>query len=359
MAFIMGTGDWHKGSPRQRDIKTERLDIAGETESEHGTQITRKRDLSERDMSEGSAAPQGGDEAMRVTGAMQNLQLLNNLRQTHSEILKWQDKLATGQRIQRPGDDPVGINYQMRYDTELNRSEEYLENARTGLGMLKTMDSLMQQANDVLKRVKVLVQQGANGTVPADARKHIAAEMKQLYEQMVMIGNSSYNGRYLFNGQKTDQPPYTINNAPNEKTDDGVYYLNVSPSIQVPISLQGEFIFGEAGDPDNTFQILKDIINHLENNQPDQLLNDMDRVDIAADRIAVAWAEIGARTNRFELVENRILDEQVSLKQLKSQVADVDMADAITTLKLHENVLQAALATGARIMQVSLVDFLK
>jgi flagellar hook-associated protein 3 FlgL len=296
---------------------------------------------------------------MRVTGMMQNLQLLNNLRQTNSEILKWQDKLATGRRIQRPADDPVGINYLLRYETELGRSDVFLENVRTGLGMLRTMDSLMQQASDVLKRVKVLVQQAANGTIAPEDRQVIAAEVKQMREQMVMIGNSSFNGKFLFNGQKTDQPPYTSDNAANEATDDGVYYLNVSPSIQVPVSLQGEFIFGAAGDPENTFKILDDIINHLENNDVDGLRTALDRMVVAEERIYSAWAEIGARTNRFELVENRILDEQVSLHRLKSETGNVDMADAIIQLKLQENTLQAALATGARIMQVSLIDFLK
>lgn len=296
---------------------------------------------------------------MRVTGMMQNLQLLNNLRQTNANILKWQDKLATGRKIQRPADDPVGVNYLMRYETELGRSDVFLENVRTGLGMLRAMDSLMQQASDVLKRVKVLVQQAANGTLTAEDRQTIAAEVRQLREQMVVIGNSSFNGKFLFNGQKTDQAPYTIANAANEATDDGVYYLNVSPSIQVPVSLQGEQIFGQAGDPENTFKILDDIINHLMNNDANGLRAALDRMVIAEERIYAAWAEIGARTNRFELLENRILDEQVSLQRLKSETGDVDMADAIIRLKLHENTLQAALATGARIMQVSLVDFLK
>lgn len=296
---------------------------------------------------------------MRVTNSMQNIQFLDNLRQTNANILKWQDKMSTGQRIQRPGDDPVGIGYLMRYNTELNRYDEFLENARTGSGWLSTMDDLMQQSNDVLKRVKVLVQQGATGTVPDDAREAIAAEIKQLKEQLVDIGNSSYAGRYLFNGQKTDVQPYTIANAANEETDDGVYYLNVSPSVSVPVSITGEKIFGEAGAADNVFRVLDDIITHLETpgSQAD-LLNDLDLIDQASDRISVSWAEIGARMNRFELVENRILDEIASLKELRSETGDVDMAEAITEIKLQENVLQAAMATGARIMQISLIDFM-
>lgn len=296
---------------------------------------------------------------MRVTGMMQNIQLMKNLRNTNSNITGWQDKLATGQRIHRPGDDPVGIGYLMRYDSELNRSDEFLENARTGQGWLRTMDTMMQQATDVLKRVKVLTQQAATGTVPAEVRKNIATEITQLREQMVSIANSNYAGRYMFNGQKTDQQPYQIATAATDKTDPGVYLLNVSPSVDVPVSITGENIFGAAGAPDNVFAVLDQIITHLNNDQQPQLLNDLKEIDVAADRIASNWAEIGARTNRFELVENRILDEVASLKQLRSETGDVDMADAITQIKMKENILQAALSTGARVMQVSLIDFIR
>lgn len=303
---------------------------------------------------------------MRVTGMMQNTQLLRNLRNTNADLISWQNKLATGQRIHRPGDDPVGIGYQMRYDTELARSNEFLENARTGIGWLNTMDSNLQQATAVLQRARVLVQQGVTGTTPDEARKQIAAEIKQLREQMVSIGNSTYDGRYMFNGQKTDIQPYSVDGAGYETTDPGMYYLNVSPAVSVPVSITGEQIFGTAGQAgpppvpgDNVFQVLDDIYNHLMANDFDALGDDLGKIDGAADRISVALAEVGARTNRFQLVENRLLDEQVGLKQLRGQVADVDMPDAIIQLQTRENILQASLATGARIMQVSLIDFIR
>lgn len=303
---------------------------------------------------------------MRVTGMMQNTQLMKNLRNNSASITEWQNKLATGQRIHRPGDDPVGIGYLMRYNTELDRSEEFLENARTATGWLNTMDSVLQQATSVLQRARTLTQQASTGTVPEEARQQIAAEISQLKDQIVTIGNSSYNGRYMFNGQKTDISPYTSTNAAYETTDPGMYYLNVSSSVTVPVSITGEDIFGTAGQAgpppipgDNVFQVLDDIVNHLQSNDQNALLNDLSKIDAASDRISMNLAEVGARTNRFELVENRILDEQISLKQLRSETADVDMAAAITELQLRENVMQAALATGARVMQVSLIDFIR
>lgn len=296
---------------------------------------------------------------MRVTNTMQHIQLLKNLRNNNTGIIDWQNKLATGRRIHKPGDDPVGVGYYMRYNSEINRTNEFLENANTGLGFLNTMDEMMQQTSDVLKRARVLVQQASTGTTPDDARQHIAAEIQQLKEQLVMIGNSSYSGRYLFNGQKTDQRPYSLTDPANDRTDRGVYYLNVSPNVSVPVSISGEEIFGEAGAADNAFKVLDDILDHLNNNQLDLLNDDLEKIDALSDRVNSVWAEIGARTNRFEMVKERIQDQLVSLKDLRSKVGDTDMAEAIIELTQRENVLQASLAVGARVMQVSLIDFIR
>ncbi|MNN11646.1 Flagellar hook-associated protein 3 [compost metagenome] len=301
---------------------------------------------------------------MRVTGSMQNIQLLRNLRNINTSMTQGQQQLATGQRISKPSDDPVGLTYQMRYDTDLARSDEFLTNAQTGTEILKTMDSLMQQASDVLKRARTLTLQAANGTYAAEQRKTIAAEIKQLKEQMVTIGNSTFNGRYLFNGQKTDQPPYPVAaDAAGAPTDDGLFYLNVSPSVKVPVSITGEVIFGKAdtaADPnDNAFKVLDDLATALDTNDVAGISASLDRIDATADRMAISWAEIGARTNRFELMQSRITTEQVNLKEQRSNVADVDFSEAIMNLKMKENVLQAALSTGARVMQTSLVDFIR
>ncbi|GIP08590.1 flagellar hook-associated protein FlgL [Paenibacillus macerans] len=295
---------------------------------------------------------------MRVTGMMQNLQLLKNVRNINTAMMTGQQQLATGQKISKPSDDPIGTGYQMRYDTDLARSQEFLTNAQTGTEILKTMDSLLQQASDVLKRARTLALQGANGTLDLQQRQTISSEIKQLKEQMVTIGNSTFNGRYLFNGQKTDQAPYTVDGAANAETDPGLFYLNVSPSVKVPVSITGEVVFGEAGT-NNVFKVLDDLANALDTNNEAGIQAAIDNIDVVSDRINVSWSEIGARMNRFDLMINRIQDEQVNIKEQRSNVADVNFPEAIVDLKMKENVLQAALSTGARIMQTSLVDFLR
>jgi len=309
---------------------------------------------------------------MRVTSSMQNTQLLRNIRNNNTNIMDWQNKLATGEKISKPSDDPVGIGFQMRYTTDLSRNEQFKENANTGIGWLTQTDSVLQQAHSVLQRLNVLVNQAANGTVPDDVRGQIALEVTQLKEQMIAIGNSTFDGRYLFNGQKTDIPPYSIANAPFESTDEGMYYLNVSSAVSVPVSLTGEVVFGKGGTPelpgppvtpavpgDNVFQMFDNIIANLNSNNTNGLSSNLTDVSKSIDRISGGLAEVGARTNRFELVKNRIEDEKVNLKVLRSEVADVDMADAIIRLQLEQNVLQASLSIGAKVLQMSLVDYIR
>lgn len=309
---------------------------------------------------------------MRITSMMQNTQLLRNIGHNSTNIMDWQNKMSTGQKISKPSDDPVGIGYQMRYTTELSRNEQYLANANTGYGWLSQTDSVLQQANSVLQRLNTLVNQAANGTVTPEVRDQISLEVTQLREQMVTIGNSSYDGRFLFNGQKTDQAPYTSADAAYNTTDQGVYYLNVSASVTVEVSLPGETVFGKAGTPeqpgppvvpavpgDNIFQMFDNIIDHLQSNDQAALSSSLGKIDGAIGQISLNLAEVGARMNRFELIQSRIGDEKVSLTTLKSSVADVDMADAIVQLQLQQNVLQASLSVGAKVMQMSLLDYIR
>ncbi|HIW32410.1 MAG TPA: flagellar hook-associated protein FlgL [Candidatus Paenibacillus intestinavium] len=309
---------------------------------------------------------------MRITSMMQNTQLLRNIGNNSNNIMSWQNKLSTGQMISKPSDDPVGIGYQMRYTTELARNEQYLANANTGYGWLSQTDSVLQQANAVLQRLNTLVNQAANGTVTPEVREQIALEVSQLREQMVSIGNSTYDGRHIFNGQKTDVQPYSSANAAYNTTDSGVYYLNVSSSVTVEVSLTGEMVFGKAGTPEqpgppvvpavpgnNIFQMFDNIIGHLQNSDQTAISASLTDIDGAIGQISLSLAEVGARMNRFEMIQSRIADEKVSLTTLKSGVADVDMADAIIQLQLQQNVLQASLSVGAKVMQMSLLDYIR
>lgn len=294
----------------------------------------------------------------RVTQGMLNSQLLRNLNTNLQGMEKQQEQLSSGRRINRPSDDPVGITYSMRFRSEIAMNEQHQSNADAALSWLEYSDVILDQANDVLHRVRELSVKGADGSNPSTAMEAIASEMKELKAQLVSIANSEFNGKHVFNGQMTDRPPYSEETPEASQTDTGQVLFEVGTGVRMAVNVTGNEVFG-GPEEDNVFAVMNDIIGALEDDRHADVSNALGRLDDRMDVFLEVRADIGAKTNRIELAENRLKDASINLQQMKSKVEDADMAQLITNLKTSENVYQASLSTGARIISASLVDFLK
>src|SRR5690554_3639497 len=105
----------------------------------------------------------------RVTQSMMNSQLLRNLNLNTNRMNVMQDQIATGKRINKPSDDPVGISYAMRYRSELASNEQYQGNVDSAISWLENTDTTLGQVGDALHRLRELTVKAANGTNPEDA----------------------------------------------------------------------------------------------------------------------------------------------------------------------------------------------
>ena len=166
----------------------------------------------------------------RVTQNMMNAQMLRNLNYNLSQMDKLQNQMATGRRINKPSDDPVGISFSMRYRSELSANDQYEKNVDNAISWLDFTDAMLDQATQIIQRVRELAVNGANSTNPPDAMNAIRSEIIQLREQMVTVANSQFNGKYIFNGEKTDVKPYVddaANPAASAETDGGKIHFEI------------------------------------------------------------------------------------------------------------------------------------
>lgn len=295
----------------------------------------------------------------RVTQSMLNSQLLRNLNENLRSMNHLQNQLATGRRINKPSDDPVGISFSMRYRSELAANDQHQRNVNDALSALSFTDDMLNQAGSVLQRVRELAVEGSNGTNPQEALDTIAAEIHQLYAQMVNIGNSQFKGKYVFNGQLTDVKPYTIANAANESSDGGGISYEIGVGVRMEINTTGNHVFGQPGTDSNVFQMMHDLQTALESGDYEGTSALIGNIDLRLDQFLAVRAEVGAKTNRIELAEERLKDINVNLQSLQSKVEDADMAGLITNIKTAENVYQASLAAGVKLISPSLIDFLR
>lgn len=312
--------------------------------------------------------------SFRVTQSMMNSQLLGNINNNLNRMNKLQEQLSTGKKINKPSDDPVGITFALRYRSELKSNEQYTENADSALSQLEYFDTTLGQAGDIMQRFRELVVSGSNGTLEETSRAAIQTEISQLYNQMVEIGNSQFNGKQMFNGEMTETQPYSTvsleetvvppqTRAYNNDTDTGAIKFELSPGMTLQTNVTGSEVFGETinNEPtsDNVFKLLSDAYDMLGTGDQKGLSNMLADIDTRMNTMLTKRAEIGARVNRVEIVQSRLTDAGINLESLQSKVEDADMAEVITNITTEENVYQASLSAGAKIIQPSLVDFLR
>ncbi len=295
----------------------------------------------------------------RITQGMMNSQLLLNLNRNLNRMDNLQNQMATGRRINKPSDDPVGISFSMRYRSGLAANDQYLKNVDSAVSWLEYTDSAMNQANSLLQRIRELMVDGANGTNPQTALDAIQSEVIQLRDQMVTVGNSQFNGKYVFNGQMTDVEPYSASTAAMDVTDAGQIQFEIGAGVRIPVNISGSQVFGDAGSTDNVFQILDQMIADLGNGDSAAVGMGLENLDSRINHFLEIRAEVGAKVNRLELSQSRLEDISTNLQTLQSRTEDADMAEVLTNFKASENVYQASLSVGSKLIQPSLIDFLR
>ena len=281
--------------------------------------------------------------------------LMKNLNQNREELNEYNDQLSTGKKFDLPSDNPTGVATSMNLSSKLEQNEQNIKNLDEGIGWSESTDSALGQASSVLQRVRELALRGANGSLSESDREAIADEVHQLRENIVEIANTTYNDRYIFSGQKTKVKPYQgITGAAAD-------YQGGSGKIERQIASNTKMQINQTGE--NFEQILdhmETLENDLRNNNQAAISSDrVGEITKDLDTILQMRSENGARQKRMKMTMNRLEQDKIKFKKLKSENEDVDIAKTIMNLKMSENVYRAALSSGSRIIQPSLVDFVK
>ncbi|GIO23872.1 flagellar hook-associated protein FlgL [Oceanobacillus sp. J11TS1] len=293
---------------------------------------------------------------MRVTQSMLSNNLLRNLTSSSGQMNKYMDQLYTGKKITKPSDDPMIAMKGVSYRSELARIEQFERNSSEANSWLDNTDASIDQANHAMQRLRELAVKASNGTNSKDEYQSIVQEAKQLKEHLVEIANTNVNGKYIFNGTNSDTAPVTTNENGDITADfaDDDVLIEVSNGITVKANINGSTVFGENG---GLFKAVDNFINRLDSEE--DIEKSIGELDTSIESIVDSRAEIGARMNRLELVENRLADQKIVTTKTLSDNEDVDFAEAITNLITQESLHRAALSAGSRIIQPSLVDFLR
>ena len=297
--------------------------------------------------------------AFRITQRSVAQRTTGNLQLALRRLATTQEQLSSGRQISRPSDNPVGTVSALRLRSGIRQTEQFVRNAEDGLGWLSAADNALTSSLDQMRRVRDLTLQAANGSNGAGERRAIAVEIMAIRDSLIGTANSQHLGRPIFGGTADGQLPYDTSGSFQivGAAATGVVERTIAPGERVQVNVLGPQVFGD--EPNNLFNVLSGIANDLLINDPSNLPTHIGDLDGRIRSVTDALGEIGARYNRVETMKNRAGDQIVTLRSSLSEVEDIDLPATIMDLQLQETAYKSALSATARVLQPSLVDFLR
>lgn len=296
---------------------------------------------------------------MRVTQRNLSAGVEMNLQASMARTQRLQEKLSSGRELARPSDSPTDVSVALEYRATIRRSDQLIRNADDGLDMLSAADTALTGTLDVLRRARELAIRGANATLSTSDREAMAIEVDRLREQTLSFANTQHLGRPLFSGTAGaaagGDTAYTTAGVYNG--DGGSIERTIAPGLSVPVNVTGPAAFGPAGA--NVFSALTKLAADLRT-APSQLApNDVAAIDDSYTRLTATLATVGARMNHVESVRSQTDTSKAHQSEVLGRMEGVDIAKTVLDLQLQQTAYQAALASAARVIQPSLLDFLR
>ncbi len=267
-----------------------------------------------------------------------------NLGVNQSGLNKNLEKLSSGYRVNRAGDDAAGLAISESMRSQINGLNQATKNAQDAVGLIQTAEGALTEVHSMLQRLTTLASQSANGTYNSVARMNLQSEVNELMAEIDRIANYTD-----FNGIK----PLALNNA-------GPMTFQIGPSAGEVLTLQSSNMTAA-----NIFSAFSSSLVQNPSNAGDANAKTLvvtgtsgnatvggtsvkpanaaiSAINAAINQVSSYRAKLGAAQNRLEHTINNLKVTSENITAAESRIRDTDMADEITAFTKNNILLQAS-----------------
>ncbi|MFI7585852.1 flagellar hook-associated protein FlgL [Spongisporangium articulatum] len=288
----------------------------------------------------------------RVTQTTMTNSTLRGLQASQLRAANLQNELSTNKKLTKPSDDPAALANTMQLRTELAQDNQYLDTIGDASDRLQAADSALQDTSSLLNRAKALIVNSQNASLDDAGRNAIATELDAIRQSVISNFNATYQGRPVFGG--------TIAGSQAVDPDTGAYVGNdedisvrAGRNVNVRVDVKGSTV-GADVLPDLLAKTAADI-----RSGSTDVTDDQNQLDAAMKKVTTSLGDIGARVNQLQSTKTRITAETTDLTARISGLEDIDLAETIMELTSAQTSYQSALGAAGKIMQTSLLDYLR
>ena len=241
-----------------------------------------------------------------------------NLSTNQNALSKNLEKLSSGYKINRAGDDAAGLAISETMRSQINGLNQAVNNANDAVGLIQTAEGAMTETHSMLQRMKTLTTQASNGTYTKTARDNIKAEIDALNKEITRIATTTE-----FNGEKPLNPKTKNSNL--------TFYIGASADKANAMTVAQQTMTADA---------LK--VKDIKVSTTTEAFQAMKSIDTAIETVSTYRATLGAAQNRLEHTVNNLKVTSENITSAESRIRDTDMADEITAYTKNNILLQAA-----------------
>ncbi len=298
---------------------------------------------------------------MRVSTNYSHQVSVNGMLDQQSKLTKTQAQLSSGKQLSSPSDDPVAASRILELKQSVGLTEQYQDNISTARNRLTQEETALQNATEMLHRIKDLAIQGMNETSTPAGRDAIAEEISQLKKELLGVANKiNPNGEYIFSGYQTKTQPFDKTGANYDyHGDENQRLIQIGPDRTVEDGNHGVTLFGQTvadGGTGTLFDNIDTLVADLNTNSP--VLQSLEDLDAGMERIITTKSSIGARMNALDVQEELNSDYVFDTTSTLSEIEDLDFAEAISRFNIQTLSLQAAQQAYTKVKSLSLFNYL-
>ncbi len=310
---------------------------------------------------------------MRITNSSMVRNHMYDTQQNLSRMNKISEQLNTGKQINRISDDPHKAVKIMNLNNEIKYAEKYNYNIDETVGWMNNADSSLEEIGRVLSDIKESILKVGNGTYSDNELKAIHVEMNEKIKELGETLNTSHGGRYMFGGTNVDEPPIIIEEKDgvvtlklNSNTNAEDLKADISDGITIDYNVSAQEIFNKDGNSfldliNNLSSTMNDIANgnNIDSNK-EQLLGDLKSgVGEFFNHTLDHRTSLGVRVSTAEKIKELNNENILNMKGVLSLDQDVDHVNKFIELKSAELIYQASINVGSKLIQPTIMDYLR
>jgi len=287
--------------------------------------------------------------------------ILNDVWQAQSAEQTAMIELSTGRRVNLPSDDPAAFAADISNQAEQGQVDQYLQNTTSLEGLFQTADSTLSSVVSSLNQAISLGTEGANGTQSLQDQQVLAQQVQAIQAQMVQLGNTSYQGNYIFAGTATTTKPFVLDPTQASGVDyngnSGTNSVEIADGRSIQTNVPGSQIF--LGGGGNVMQSLQQLVTALNSGDTTAIGAATTAVSTSLSYVSQQRVFYGSAVQALTSNQSFLQQEQVNLKSQDTSLVGANMAEAATDLVQASTAHDAALAALAKVIPTSLLDYLR